>query len=114
MAEGTREKFIFFQSAYKGFMIWRKTNVPEEGICGIHSLWSRVLGKIVADDILFFDIIVRKIKLGISCESSARQTIHMKCLIFSEKTSPLRNPPPKKNSTLFAAVMISTLKATSD
>ena len=44
--------------------------------------------KIAEDDILFFFFFFfsEKIGLGISCESSARQTIHMNChVLFSLK-----------------------------
>ena len=48
-----------------------------------------MLSKIVAGDISFFYCYFsEKIRLDISCESSAVQTIHMKCqalFIFSEK-----------------------------
>ena len=49
------------------------------------------LSKIAEDDILFFFFFFffffsEKIGLGISCESSARQTIHMNChVLFSLK-----------------------------
>ena len=46
------------------------------------------LSKFLADDILYFTGISREnfiIRLSISCEMSARQTTHMKCLIFSDK-----------------------------
>ena len=42
--------------------------------------WINVLSKTIADKILFFSYYFsEKIILGISCESSARQTIHRKC-----------------------------------
>ena len=43
----------------------------------------------LSDDIhLLIILLLEKIRLGISCESSARQTIHMKCqVLFSLKMS---------------------------
>ena len=45
-----------------------------------------------ADDILIFLIyFIEKIRLGISCESSAKQMIHMKCqVLFSLKSKKKR------------------------
>ena len=52
-------------------------------------LTLKALSKIAADDILqkAWSLFVRQniIRLIISCESSAEQTIHMKCQIFSLK-----------------------------
>ena len=43
----------------------------------------KALSKIAADNIRnFFQYFSEKIKLGISCELSARQTIYMKCQVF--------------------------------
>ena len=42
--------------------------------------------KIAADDsFMFLHLSFEEKMLYVSCESSARQRIHMKCLIFSEK-----------------------------
>ena len=39
-------------------------------------------------DIFFFFFFLEKIRFDISCESSARQTIHMKCqILFSQKNT---------------------------
>ena len=62
--------------------------------------------KIVADNIVFFYYFSEKIKLGISCESSARQMIHMKCqALFS-----LKKKIKIKTEMLSAAVVISTFR----
>ena len=44
---------------------------------------------IAADDILILFLSFKKISLDISCESSAKQTIHMKCqdLLYNKKKS---------------------------
>ena len=53
-----------------------------------------VMFKIIADDILFFKYFPEIIRLGISCESSAKQTIHKECqVLFS-----LKNTKKKKKN----------------
>ena len=72
------------------------------------------VSKIVADNILILFCFVcvlffRVIRLGISCASSARQTIYIKMssLIFSEKKK------KKKIKVLSALVIIITLRVSS-
>ena len=66
----------------------------------------KALSKIVADNILNFHYYFsERIRLGISCESSASQVIHMKCqALFSQKN---------KNKTKMSstAVVLSILRA---
>ena len=82
---------------------------PETHIHFILALFSlKVLGKIAADDILFiFSYFSEKIRLGISCELSARQMIQMECqALFSFKNTKRKK---EKENMLFAAVVISTM-----
>ena len=56
----------------------------------INIITVKALSKIAADDNVIVSIIIyqTKIRLGIPCESSARQTIHMKCqFLFSPKNT---------------------------
>ena len=74
----------------------------------VNKLTLKLLSKTVADDILMclFPFFPEKIRLGSSCESSARQTIHMKYqALFSLKKKMYR-----KKIKMSAAVVISTLR----
>ena len=83
-----------------------------------YHLTLKVVRKFVADHILNLLLFFREKILGISCESSARQMIHMKCQILLS----LKNTKKKKNKQKktrkktqhkmmsSAAVVISTLK----
>ena len=65
------------------------------------------MAKFVADNIHFF--FQRKTSLDISCESAAKQTIHMKCeYLFSLKNKKKRKKKEKK--MLSAAVVIGALR----
>ena len=66
-----------------------------------------MLSKIVANNILNY-FTIQKIRLYISCELSASQTIHMKCQgLFSQKNE------KKKLKALSAVVVISALRVNS-
>ena len=70
------------------------------------SLIFLVANDIQADDILFFIIIFQRNKTGISCESSARQMILMKCqALFSLKSRKI-----DKDKMLSAVVVSSILR----
>ena len=78
----------------EAYKIIRKENADCEKLLYIqlqkHITKNNILkrqAKFVADDIqIFFDYFSEKTSLDISCESSAKQMIHMKCrLVFSEK-----------------------------
>ena len=66
--------------------------------------------------IYYFFFFPEKMRLDISCESSARQMIHMKYqALFSKKKNNLsdplpHSPPPKKIKMSSAAFVISTLR----
>ena len=55
---------------------------------GIRAFFLKIQSKTAAD-ILILNYFSEKMRLGMSCELSAKQTIHMKCLafIFSLKTT---------------------------
>ena len=66
------------------FHIYQKFIHSIKKRCMLKSLTFKELSKIVADDNLTFLLLLffRKIRLCISSESSARQTIHMKCQVL--------------------------------
>ena len=60
----------------------------------IRSSWHLNLearSKFVADDILKFSYFSKKIRLGISCESSAMQMVHMNCPVLLSLKNTKRN-----------------------
>ena len=63
----------FFQRVVKVYIVWLSNT----------TLTLRALITNAADDILIFLYVSEKIRLAISCESSDRQSIHIKCQVLS-------------------------------